>query len=48
MNKLLIIDDDLELYALLADYLGEQGLPAPGRRTGLSAMERLAAEPWTR
>ena len=43
MRNILIIDDDEELFSLLADYLGDEGfacLPAPDAATGLALAGR--------
>lgn len=46
MTRLLIIDDDQELYALLADYLGQQGFVCGGAADAASGLARITAETW--
>jgi two-component system OmpR family response regulator len=44
MRKLLVIDDDERLRALLAEYLGARGLEVKTAPDGASGLERLRAE----
>lgn len=46
MGKLLIIDDDTELQALLADYLGELGFCCTGAADAATGRKLLEREAW--
>lgn len=46
MSRLLIIDDDTELQALLSEYLAEQDFECGKAIDGLEGLRLLGIEPW--
>lgn len=46
MTKVLVIDDDIELFELLASYLEEEGFSCHSAGTAETGLEKLQAEKW--
>jgi DNA-binding response OmpR family regulator len=46
-NRLLVIDDDLELCALIRDYLEPLGFEVSAAHNGLDGLQRATAESWS-